>query len=93
MKQLPEPQITQEEAIQLVESGWWKTRTPIQIVEFQLFQDRLCMDFGDFHAAVEKVLGYPVWTHQFAYSDALRAEFLKLYELRPMATILAEVRQ
>ena len=26
------------------------------------------MDFGDFHSGVEKLLGRPVWTHEFAFS-------------------------
>lgn len=63
-------------AIALAESGWWRKKTPREIVAFQLFEDLLCMSFGDYHRAVEIVLGRPVWTHEFAYGDRLRAEFL-----------------
>jgi len=35
------------------------------------------MDFGDFHEAIEKVLGRPVWTHEFARPQILRDEFEK----------------
>ena len=46
------------------------------IVMFQLFQNRLCMDFGDFHEAIEKVLGRPVYTHEFAHPENLQQELL-----------------
>ena len=74
--------MTKEQAIELAKSEWWKDRTPEEIVAFQLFEPLLCMDFGDYHEAVEKALGRPVWTHEFAYPDHLRAEFKK--EREPM---------
>jgi hypothetical protein len=70
--------MTKEQAIQLAKSGWWKDRAPEDIVAFQLFEELLCMDFSDFHAAVEKCLGRPVWTHEFGPGvEQLRAEFMK----------------
>ena len=45
-------------------------------MSFQLFEPLLCMDFGDFQQAVEKVLRRPVFTHEFAFMDNLRKEFL-----------------
>lgn len=72
--------MTKQEAIRLAESGWWKDRSAEDIVSFQLFEEKLCMDFGDFHQAVEKALGRPVWTHEFAFihkPGGLRDEFLK----------------
>jgi hypothetical protein len=68
--------LTQEQAIALSNSEWWKTAKDKDIVKFQLFEDKLCMPFGEFHRAVEKVLKRPVWTHEFAYPDQLRKEFL-----------------
>jgi hypothetical protein len=68
--------MTKEQAIQLANSGWWKSLSAHDIVMFQLFQDRLCMDFGDFHKAVAEVLGRGVWTHEFAKPELLRKEFL-----------------
>ena len=68
--------MTKEQAIELAKTGWWKTASPETIVSFQLFEERLCMDFPDFHEAVEKVLGRPVFTHEFVYSDNLKKEFL-----------------
>lgn len=67
--------MTQAEAIAKAETGWWKTATPREIVAFQLYEDRLCMPFGDFQAACEAVLGRGVWTHEFAALQYLRAEF------------------
>jgi hypothetical protein len=67
--------MTTEEAIAKADSGWWHGLSPREIVAFQLYEDKLCMPFGDFHAAVEKVLGRGVWTHEFAAPQHLRQEF------------------
>jgi hypothetical protein len=61
----------------IARSGWWMDRTPEDIVSFQLFTDRLCMPFDEFHKATEAVLGRPVYLHEFAWADELRKEFLK----------------
>ena len=70
-------QLTQEQAIALAQSGEWKDWTDEEIVKFQLFQDRLCMDFSRFHRAVEAVLGRPVYTHEFAFRDRIIDEYQK----------------
>ena len=70
--------LTKDEAIALAESGWWKDKEPREIVRFQLFEDRLSMDFSAFHEAVEKALGRPVWTHEFAEPVHLRDAFLAI---------------
>ena len=67
--------MTREQAIKLAESEWWEGLSDHDIVMFQLFEDKLCMPFGRFHEAVEKVLGRPVWTHEFAF-DGIKKEFL-----------------
>lgn len=69
-------QISREDAIAIAESGIWKEWDNEQIVRFQLFQDKLCMPFSRFHEAMEDVLGRPVYTHEFAYSDSLKEEYL-----------------
>lgn len=66
--------IGKEKAIALAESGWWKELTPHDIVRVQFYTAELCMDFGDFHGAMEQVLGRPVWTHEFADFDRLKQE-------------------
>jgi hypothetical protein len=67
--------MTREEAIAKAETGWWKNATPREIVAFQLYEDLLCMPFGDFHGAVESALGRSVWTHEFAGREHLQREF------------------
>ena len=80
--------MTKQEAIALANSGWWKDASPEAIVSFQLFEERLCMDFGAFHEAVTKCLGRPVWTHEFA-GDRLKKEFLHEKEPPTFDEILA----
>lgn len=70
-------QVTEQEAIEIYDSGIWKLWSDEEIVSFQLFQDRLCLSFDRFHEAVEKVFGRSVWTHEFAFRDALVAEYNK----------------
>lgn len=67
--------ITKEEARRLEQTGWYQGRTAEDIVSFQLFENRLCMPFEQFHSAVNAVLGHPVWTHEFANIDRLQEEF------------------
>jgi len=69
-------QLTREQAIALGESRVWESWTPEQIVKFQLFQDLLAIPFGKFHESMGKVLGRPVYTHEFAFRDELIKEYL-----------------
>jgi hypothetical protein len=39
-------QFTREQAIAMYESGVWKNWTAEQVVRFQMFQERLCMEFS-----------------------------------------------
>lgn len=80
--------MTRERAIELAKSGWWKGLPAEAIVAFQLYEPLLCMDFGDFHEAVEKALGRPVWTHEFA-STRLQEEFEGKKPKPSMAEILS----
>ena len=56
-------QLTEEQAIEFAKRKVYEDWTDEQIVRFQLFQKKLCMDFGRFHQAIEKVLDRPVYTH------------------------------
>ena len=61
--------MSETEAKAMAESKWWES-TPIeQAVMFQLFEERLVMPFALFHEGIEKVLGRPIWTHEFAFAD------------------------
>jgi hypothetical protein len=68
--------IGRDAAIALCDSGWWSDKTPREIAEFQLFVDEISMPFVEFHGAMEKALGRPIWTHEFAFRDGLVDEFL-----------------
>lgn len=57
--------MTRDHAIELSATGWWKDKSARSICMFQLFEERMCMPFSEFHKAVEDALGRPVWTHEF----------------------------
>jgi hypothetical protein len=57
--------MTKEEAIKLYDSGFWKQMSHEEIAKFQLIEERLCMPFEVFHAAIEKALDRPILTHEF----------------------------
>lgn len=68
--------LSREEALEILDSEWWIDASYQEIVAFQLFEPRLCMPFDKFHEAVGKVLNRPVWTHEFAFVEQLREEYL-----------------
>ena len=61
-------QLTYEEAKAFCDSKKWEPMSLAQRANFQIHQDRLCMPFDVFHEAVEKTLGRPVYTHEFAFT-------------------------
>jgi hypothetical protein len=69
-------QLTREQAVAMAKSNVWKEWTSEQVVRFQMFQERLCMDFSHFHKCVEDVLGRPVFTHEFGFRDDMVREYL-----------------
>lgn len=69
-------QLTQEQAIAMAESKVWETWTDEQIVRFQLFQDRLCMNIDRYKKALNNVLGRPVYSHELGNDEALILEYL-----------------
>ena len=62
----PTAQLTEEQAIAIAADEQWKAWDLATRALFQLHQERLCMPFDVFHEAVEKTLGRPVFTHEFA---------------------------
>ena len=66
--------MSKDEALALIKTEWWVGRTDDEIARWQLNEERLCMPFDLFQKAVEGVLGRPVWTHEFADPNHLRAE-------------------
>jgi hypothetical protein len=67
-------QLTKQEAIAFFDSKAWEGWSSRQIAEFQLEQDRLCVPMEVFQKAIREVLGRPVFTHEFAFRDRLKAE-------------------
>jgi hypothetical protein len=68
-------QLTKKQAVAIHDSGLWKNWTDEEIVKLQLYQRLLCIPRTRFHEAIEKVLGRPVWTHEFASQENLMAEY------------------
>ncbi len=87
-------QLTKEQAIKFYESGVWEDMTARQLVDFQLFQDRLCVPFGEFQKAVETVFNRPVYTHEFSTSNrpSLIAEFYGKKDPPTFEEIIAPIK-
>jgi hypothetical protein len=67
--------MTKERAIALFDSKFWEDMSHEERARFQMNEERLCMPFDVFHEAVEKTLGRPVFTHEFAF-PSLKEELL-----------------
>jgi len=70
--------MTKEEAIKLANGKWWEGKSQDEIAWFCISVDKLCCPFDIMHKAVEEWLGRPVWTHEFAETENLILERLKL---------------
>lgn len=82
--------LSEESAIKLGESGFWKDMTYRERAGFQMFEERLCMPFAVFHEAVEKSLGRPVFTHEFGLNwGGLQDELLGEADPPSLQDILA----
>lgn len=69
--------LTREQAIELHNSKFWEEMSYRDRAMFQLNEPRLCMPFEIFHEAVEKAIGRPVYTHEFAFGvDGLKQELM-----------------
>ena len=77
----PTSHFTKEQAIKFGESRIWESWTDEQIVRFQLFEAKVCLPFSRFHEAIEKVLGRPVFTHEFGLNyEGIVKEYLGVKE-------------
>ena len=76
---------TQEEAERLEELRWYETKTPEEIVDFQVCEKRLCMPMERFREAAEAVFQHPITAETL---DDCRTELL--VELREMTTAAAQ---
>jgi len=64
-------QLNKKEALELYNSDEWGKWDEKTLASFQLKQKKLCVPFDVFHAAVEKLLDRPVFTHEFAQPKSL----------------------
>ena len=91
---LESPDLTKEDARRLFDLRWWELDgLKDDAALIQLRQPRLVMPFADFQDGIEKLLGRPVWTHEFIRPDLLLEELAGQREA-PASPIqsLAEVR-
>lgn len=84
-------QLTTKQAIAFHDSREWETWTDQEIAAFQIGQKKLCVPFSRFHAAMEVVLGRPVWTHEFAKADLLRDEMAGKIPKATLADVLGKI--
>jgi hypothetical protein len=80
--------MTKEQAIALAESKFWEPLSYEDRARFQMNEPLLCMPFDVLHEAVEKTLGRPVFTHEFAF-EGLKAEVNGTGKAPTFAEILA----
>lgn len=84
--------MTKNEALALYETRWWEHVGHFERAAFQLFEDRLCLPFGEFHKSVEAALGRPVFTHEFAVNrEGLQQELLGERQAPTLDEILAMI--
>lgn len=61
---------------------WWRSDDVVEIAKHQLFEKTLMVDFSTFHKGIEKLLGRPVYTHEFGINlDGLKDEANKAIAL------------
>lgn len=79
----PEARKNVEETIAKYSNNkWWRSDDPVEIAKYQLFEEILMVDFSTFHEGVEKLLGRPVFTHEFGLNyDGLKEEATKAIAL------------
>lgn len=88
---LVEYQLSKDEAIELADRGTLNDMPARDAALFQLRQSLLCCDFSHFHKGMEDLLGRPVWSHEFARTDDLWAEYLGIIERPDFGAILAKL--
>jgi len=71
-------QFTKKQAIAFHDSYLWKDMEMNQLAILQMYQNKLCVPFDKFHEAMQKLLGRPVFTHEFAFRDNLIREMVGL---------------
>ena len=76
-------QLSANEAIEFGINKKYEGLSDYELVDFQLFQERLAVPFSRFHVAISRVFDRLVYTHEFADQPALAAEFRKIKNGKP----------
>lgn len=67
--------MTREEAIEFSKTGSWLALSWLERAEMVLREDKLCMPWEVFHAALQDALERPVFTHEIGlYPEQLLEE-------------------
>lgn len=62
------------------DNHWWESEDLRELAYYQIAEPVLMCEFSDFHKGIERLLGRPVWTHEFGVNmDGLREEARKAY--------------
>ena len=71
-------QLTKQEAIDFANKDEWRSWSDKKIVQFQLYQKLLCIEWSTVHRAIENVFNRPVFTHEFADQEKLKQEYERI---------------
>lgn len=71
--------ITREQAIQLSETKFWETFSDFEVVQFQLFEERLCMPFELFAERLNTVFGTTFSDQELKNLDNIRFQFTQRF--------------
>ncbi len=83
-------QLTVDQCKLVAAAHWWE-KSGWKVEElacFQLYQEKMCLPFSFFHEGMEKLLGRPVWTHEFARPDLLKAEVEGIKEMPDFTEVM-----
>jgi len=75
----PEARKNVEEVIsKYPDNKWWRSDNTVEIAKYQIFERILMVKFSVFHEGIEKLLGRPVYTHEFGLNyNGLKEEAKK----------------
>lgn len=68
--------MSEKEAIQMYDSGWWQDVTDEEILDRQLFERRTIMPFGIFVSVLERYLNEPLGQTAFECPELLQQLYL-----------------
>lgn len=57
------------------DNKWWMSNDLLEVARYQIFEPILMVPFSRFHEGIEKLLGRPIYTHEFGVNyEGLKAE-------------------